>query len=152
MTIWIKYKTYILSTLKNRIWYPLCMCVNMQRRVVLGGIRAPERVVLFSLRVSISGDGRRRVVLCCVTYMIHTQKTHIYTQFHKHIQIYSTFGIWWSQNLFNLFWKPHVQHLVYFIQDNVFHFGEIEFMVLDVVFYATRGSNQNVDTIANSFD
>lgn len=72
------------------------------------------------------------------------QTAHITIQ---HIKF--TFLIRWSQNLFHLFCKSHVQHLIYFIQNHVFQFREVQFIVLKVVFDASRSSDQDVNSIAD---
>lgn len=65
---------------------------------------------------------------------------------------YCTFLVRWRQNLFNLLCKAHVQHLVNFIQDHMFKFAEVQFIVLNVVFDATRCPNQNVDSITDGIN
>lgn len=42
--------------------------------------------------------------------------------------------------------------MVYFIQNNMIQLGEVQFIVLDVVFDATGGSNQNINPITDSID
>lgn len=65
----------------------------------------------------------------------------------QHIKF--TFLIWWSQNLFHLFCKSHVQHLIDFIQNHMFQLREVQFIILKVVFDATGGADQDVDSTAD---
>lgn len=83
---------------------------------------------------------------------MHAVEIHNSTQRIKQPKTYCTFLVWWRQNLFNLFCKAHVQHLVNFIQDHMFQFTEVQFIVLKVVFDATRSSDQNVDSITDGIN
>lgn len=42
--------------------------------------------------------------------------------------------------------------MIHFIQDHMFQLGEIQFIVLKVVFDAARGADQDVDSIADRFN
>lgn len=60
-----------------------------------------------------------------------------------------TFLVGTSQNLLHLFCKAHVQHLVYFVQNHMFQFGQVQLVILKVVFDATGGADQDVDSVAD---
>lgn len=63
-----------------------------------------------------------------------------------------TFLVCNSQNVFYLLSKSHVQHLVNFIKDNMFHLAEVQLAILKMVFDSTRCPNQNVNSTSNEIN
>lgn len=60
-----------------------------------------------------------------------------------------TFFVRSREDLLYLFSKAHIKHLVHFIQHHMFQLGQIQFVVLKVVFYSAWGTNKNIDPVAN---
>lgn len=63
-----------------------------------------------------------------------------------------TFLIRAGQNLLHRIGKTHVKHLVHFIQNHMLQLGQVQFVVVDMVFNSPRCSHQHVNTIFNCFN